>query len=345
MDVVSSEKADFLIGVNYFSGWWRDLPNKYVVKGVDWRTKYPERIALLGCYNDQPTMDHDIIAASDFGVQFFLMLWYPPEITVEPYVERLNLGIEQFLRSPENHRMRFAVEFCNHPPFMISDPDTWERHCEEWVKTMTHSSYLRIGGKAFFKIHSLRYWFNQCQGRLDLVQQRLSRLREIARSRGMALLIGGGVTALDLYDPTLSALIPTVDFLASYMDVPQGTADDGLAPYHALLSLAEKGWAHHLNMAMAPYMPYLPAGWAPRPWEDPRPSFSFPDRSEWVDALTRVKSALTRYPGLRVPDGTTVGQKMFNIYAWNEFAEGGIVAPSVGDGWMKLEGIREVFSQ
>ncbi len=34
---------------------------------------------------------------------------------------------------------------------------------------------------------------------------------------------------------------------------------------------------------------------------------------------------------------------MLLIYAWNEFAEGGIVAPTVGEGDTKLRGIREVF--
>lgn len=33
----------------------------------------------------------------------------------------------------------------------------------------------------------------------------------------------------------------------------------------------------------------------------------------------------------------------FTIYAWNEFDEGGIVAPKQGDQYMKLEGIKTVF--
>jgi hypothetical protein len=34
---------------------------------------------------------------------------------------------------------------------------------------------------------------------------------------------------------------------------------------------------------------------------------------------------------------------MLLIYAWNEFGEGGIVAPTRGDKQVKLEVIREVF--
>jgi hypothetical protein len=34
---------------------------------------------------------------------------------------------------------------------------------------------------------------------------------------------------------------------------------------------------------------------------------------------------------------------MVLVYAWNEFGEGGFVAPTHGEGFMKLECIREVF--
>jgi hypothetical protein len=45
--------------------------------------------------------------------------------------------------------------------------------------------------------------------------------------------------------------------------------------------------------------------------------------------------------GIPLPDGSC--QKAFTIYCWNEFGEGGMVAPTRGDGYMKLECIREVF--
>jgi hypothetical protein len=46
--------------------------------------------------------------------------------------------------------------------------------------------------------------------------------------------------------------------------------------------------------------------------------------------------------GIPLPGGGR--QKAFTIYAWNEFGEGGIVAPTRGEGLMKLEAIREVFA-
>ena len=42
---------DTLVGVNYFAGWWKELPNKWhgqgwSVKDPDWRPKHPNRVPL-----------------------------------------------------------------------------------------------------------------------------------------------------------------------------------------------------------------------------------------------------------------------------------------------------------
>jgi len=75
---------DILVGVDYFAGWWKELPNKWhglgwTIGQPDWRPEFPERLPTLGQYNEQATMDREIIAASDHGVDFFAILWYYPK--------------------------------------------------------------------------------------------------------------------------------------------------------------------------------------------------------------------------------------------------------------------------
>jgi len=61
----------------------------------------------------------------------------------------------------------------------------------------------------------------------------------------------------------------------------------------------------------------------------------------WTATLKQLKADLAKgVYGFPLPDGV---QPAFTIYAWNEFGEGGILAPTRGDGYMKLEGIRAVF--
>ena len=104
-------QPDVLVGVNYFAGWWEPTPNKWQgPDGVDWRAKYPDRVPLLGEYNLQATMDREIAAAADYGVDFFQILWYAADSEVRD-TEHINVAVEQFMNSPHSppHEVRGGV--------------------------------------------------------------------------------------------------------------------------------------------------------------------------------------------------------------------------------------------
>jgi hypothetical protein len=339
-----------LVGVHYFAGWWKPLPNKYIHRGTDWRQDYPGRVPLLGLYNDQPTMDKEIVTAARFGVDFFQILWYPvddmrrrcadEQREPPPHAEKLNEGLRLFLRSPENHRIRFTIEYVNHAPFAIVDDASWENTCRTWCAAMRHPSYLKVGGRPVFKVHGLHAFRLQNPDAPTQVGHRIRTLRNIAQQAGLPNpLIGAGASPLGV--PLPEALAP-FDFVTTYMEVPRLEQQAELYPYEKLLDVAEKGWKDYATHCSKPYIPYLPAGWDPRPWKDPRPSFQLPNHRQWQAALNSVKLTLEQHEtlGLPTPQGR---QKLFLIYAWNEFAEGGIIAPTHGDGTMKLQTIKEVF--
>lgn len=48
------------------------------------------------------------------------------------------------------------------------------------------------------------------------------------------------------------------------------------------------------------------------------------------------------FPDASSPSGF---QPAFEIYAWNEFGEGGILAPTKGDGYMKVETLAKVLGR
>jgi hypothetical protein len=98
-----AKRKDVLVGVNYFPGWWRPLPNKWHnAQGQDWRPRFPDRIPLLGEYNDQQTMNREIKAAAAGGMDFFSILWYynPPGHEREPHVAMTEAGLTNFIASP-----------------------------------------------------------------------------------------------------------------------------------------------------------------------------------------------------------------------------------------------------
>ncbi len=281
-----------LIGIYYFAGWWKELPNKYTPFGKDWRTDYPGRIPVLGQYNDQPTMDKEIVAAAEHGVDFFQILWYPVEDSLrrlkaegrsaEPHVERVNEGLRLFLKSSENRKLRFTVEYVNHNPFGIRDDAGWEKACRMWCEVMQHPSYLRVGGRPVFKIHGLHAFRLQNQEDPAKIARRVQTLRDIARETGLPNpLIGAGASPLGI--PPADALEP-FDYVTTYMEIPHLEKRETLYPYEDLLSLAQKGWKDYALRCAKPYIPYVPAGWDPRPWRDARPSFELPTHQQWKDA-------------------------------------------------------------
>ncbi len=55
------------------------------------------------------------------------------------------------------------------------------------------------------------------------------------------------------------------------------------------------------------------------------------------------KAALAKHTSLGLPKKDGTMQKAFTIYAWNEFGEDGILAPTKGAVTMMLESINNVF--
>jgi hypothetical protein len=343
-ELVRKEK-DVLVGVNYFPGWWKPLPNKWQDRrGEDWRLRFPERVPLLGEYNDQDTMNREIKAAAGAGVDFFSILWYynPPGHERESNVALTESGLTNFMASPEAEHLRFIIEFVNHPPFEVATDADWDHCVQAWLKGLWHPSYLRVGGRLVFKVHGGDFFLQQNGRDPARARARLEALRQAVRQAGLGeMLIGGGVGAAERIGPG-HPVAKVFDFTATYMDVPnlKQAAED--YPYETLAQVAREAWQIHATDAL-PYVPHLAAGWCPRPWADPRPCFKFPTRAEWEAELRDMKSGLASAANLGLPLPGGGRQPIFTIYAWNEFGEGGIVAPTHGEQTMKLDAIRAVF--
>jgi len=331
-----------LIGVYYFSGWWPDSPNKYETAGKDWRPDWPGRKALLGEFVDQVTVDREIDAASQYGVSFFQFLWYRNLAgTVDGKDDHLNDGLRCFLASPNNTKMKFTIEFCNHPKFGITDQAEWEKECHLWAGWMKHPSCLHVGGKAVFKIHGLHFFIKDCGGAKQAADF-ITTFRRIAREDGAGeLLVSAGIGPTEMLDTESAA---PFDFFTTYMEVPNPPVRAEPYPYPDLTKPLETALTLGLRSGKM-YVPYIPAGWDPRPWHDPRPSFEMPTKEQWTAVLTRTKNALDDNDALGAPLPNGGRQKMLMIYAWNEFGEGGIIAPTQGKQYQMLEGIREVFAK
>lgn len=347
---IKNTSESILVGAEYFNGWWKESPNKWEWDGVDWRPEYPDRIPLLGEYNSQETMDKEIKAAAEYGIDFFSILYYyggnigdvPSE---KKALEYLNDGIEYFMNSPNSGMMKFMIELVNHPPYAVITDKDWDLCMDVFIEAMKHPSYLKIDGKAVLKIHGGDQFYLDLGQDVNRCSKVLRNLRERAQSEGVGelLITVGAYGNGSIKDSHPFVKIGEIDGIMQYMQVPDLLRQATDYPYEELTDEAQKvrnvRKFDNLN-----YVPYFPAGWNPRPWKgEQRATFEFPDKEQWKKGLEVLKEDLLRYPNLGFPkkDGTT--QKAFTIYAWNEYGEGGFIAPTVGDQYMKLEVIKEVF--
>jgi len=347
---------DTLVGVNYFAGWWKELPNKWHGQGwninqPDWRPKFPGRVPLLGEYNTQATMDLEIEAASSHGVDFFAILYYFPQPGARQakHAPMLNRGLETFLASPNADKMKFCIEYCNAPDFSARNEKEWSDCVKVWVAAMKHPSYLRVDGRLVFKVHGISQFLKTHNHDYKLCRKRLDALRNAVRGAGLGeMIIGVGVAG---QTPPLGRGWPPAelfDFTATYMCVPDIKTQETEYPYATLAQQARTTLKNRVADPI-PWMPYLAAGWNPRPWTYPKAPphyqrfFKFPTGKEFTDELKAMKEALEKHPSLGLPKRDGTRRKIFTIYAWNEFGEGGIVAPTKGRGTMMLDSIKHVF--
>ena len=350
--IQAQEEKKIWVGCEYFNGWWEQSPSKWEHQfnaegqGRDWRAQYPERIPLLGEFNSQETMDKEIKIGAEHGIDFFSILYYyGSNVTTREIedVSYLNAGLDYFMNSPNAEMMKFMVELCNHPPFAIITDQDWDKCMDVCIKAMKHTSYLRVDGRAVLKIHGGDQFYLDLDSDINKCSDVINRLRNKAKSEGIELLVTVGAYGDEKIDDShYFNTIGQIEGTMQYMDpteLPQKETD---YPYE-LLSARAQEMRDARDGDVLPYVPYFPAGWNPRPWGDPRAAFSFPTKKQWKSSLKKLKNDLEKSSnlGFSKKDGTV--QKAFTIYAWNEFGEGGIVAPTVSDQYMKLEVIKDVF--
>ena len=158
----------------------------------------------------------------------------------------------------------------------------------------------------------------------------------------MEVIIGSGILAAD-HIADDNPISKVFDFTCTYMDMPDLERKEDDYAYELLGEHCRMARRVHSKDAI-PYMPYMPAGWSPRPWPDTRACFALPERKEWRKELELMKEDLLTMPNLGLPLPNGEIQPAFNCYAWNEFGEGGIVAPTHITEYMKLEELQKVFS-
>lgn len=317
-----------LVGAYFFDGWsgrsrsagdpgepWaRDAPTHLTRRLVD---EFPEREPVWGWRDDSPAaMERQIDLAADHGVAFFAFCWYWHD-DGQPLNEQAvredpkHTSLELFLKAKNNRRMRFCLLVANHGGYQIKGSGNWQRAGEFWMPLFTHRQHLTVGGRPLVII------FNSTGGDRD----GFAAIQQTARRAGLP-----GLAIAGCGEPPADAGYTHRTHYNVVPGYPDGAAG------HAYADLTAANRAQWRGSPAQPCLPIVTAGWDKRPWEGPAglgqpPGCYFPDRTpeQFAQCVRAAAEWMDQHPE------QTTAERIVLVYAWNEFGEGGYIAPTKGD--------------
>jgi hypothetical protein len=105
-------------------------------------------------------------------------------------------------------------------------------------------------------------------------------------------------------------------------------------------------WDRFAAKNVRPYIPLITTGWDPRPWQDAANAAS--TRPYWLYYPDRTPADVRRFIDAAVrwldehPQQTT-RERIVMLYAWNEYGEGGYLAPTRGDANAYLDAVAQAL--
>jgi hypothetical protein len=316
-------KRQATVGAYYFDGWagksvrWPDDPAWTALDPPTHLTKrmidrFADRRPIWGWREDSlEIMERQIDLAADHGIAFFAFCWYwnkdPAKIAQDPK----HTGLKLFLKARNNRRLKFCLLVANHAGYLFQGADEWRTAAEGWLPYFKHPQHMTVDGKPLVII------FNPG----NASQEGLAQVQAAARQAGLS---GVAIAGCGGGDANIGFTHAT-----HYNIVPGYAAASEAHKYAELIEAHQRAWRGSRDQ---PYMPALSVGWDKRPWEGERglgqkPGWYFPDRTpeQFAAALESAIQWMDRHP-----DQTTA-ERIVLLYAWNEFGEGGYLAPTKGD--------------
>ena len=326
------------VGAYYFDGWagkhrladkeeWaRNAPTHLSKRMLD---EFPDREPLWGWRDDSlEIMQRQIDLAADHGLAFFAFCWYWHDTQKAVDDDEKHTGMNLFVKAPNNGRMRFCLLVANHAGFVIDGAENWRKAAQFWMPYLKHPQHLTVGGKPLVIIFDAR---GGEKNGLDAVQDEARK----AGLPGVAIAACGPGGAEIGYTHT-----------TRYNIVPGYTGGGEEHKFQEIVEAHERAWAGRPEQ---PCIPCLIGGWDCRPWEGPagdlfggsgkKPGWFFPDRTpeQFAAHVTRAIEWMEKHPE------QATAERLAVIYAWNEFGEGGYIAPTKGDPEAKyLKALRAV---
>jgi hypothetical protein len=286
----------------------------------------------------QAQMDAEIEQAVSAGIGYWAFVAYADD-------NPMSLGLKTYLQSATKKKPGFAL---------IADLASWrgstiyEPVLKRYVKLMGESSYQRtpqgrpIFFQAFVSEESLNSRFGGRAGFAKVV----SAFREASVAAGIGdpyiVLMDGNVARAKGFIADLG-----MDAVSAYAvsDIHARAAD-----YKLLAQRASRFWSQAQDAGL-PVVPIVMTGWDrrprvlnPMPWENYDKATQSLDRYYKQPSPAELTAHLSDAIRFAALSDSAAAQAVL-VYAWNEFDEGGWLAPTAGGGNARLNAVRAAVQQ
>ena len=359
---------------------WHEYPkgNEWFHKGFnewefvkDAKLRVPgQKVPLRPLYGfldgkDPADVAKEIDLASNAGIDVFLFdwYWYGGEMTMQESLE------QGFLRAPNRMKMKFCLMWCYHdrvdsfrddpraPKRMLMKlprtPEDFLNNIRYAKKFFHEPNHWMRDGKPFFSIYSAPR-FVQDMGGPEKTRQLLDEARKIAIADGLAGIYFQGMNP---WSEKAAKLLSDAGFdcIGSYnlATCPAAVAceKDGTFTfdYSEMLPWHQKCWKEYSTGATVPYIPAVTAGRdvtmrcrneEPFPWRTVRYPYGYICLGNTPDKFQSLLESAKKHV-----EADPKAPRAILIYGWNEYTEGGYIAPNNFDADGFLRAVAAVFGR
>lgn len=328
------------VGVYYFPGWhsksnyWNDL--KGLPESRSPNVPWPDRVPLLGYYaeEDIKVAEQHIEWASQYGVSFFAYDWYWGGQSTY-----LNHAIDNFLKAPNNSKLKFSLLWANHSdvPRSLKEFDDMVAY---WLKHyLAHPRYYRINEKPVVFVFSGSQLEINAKKFGWTVNALFKRADEMARGFGLSGIYFVATTNARPSDELENQLLGQGFSAYSGWNYVVSKDKSQVADYQSMVeTYIDLYNAVRLTKGVLPYVIPASPGWDSRPWHG-------------ASAVVRNDSTPAKFGQMlrgakQLIDSNKTGvPNIVMIEAWNEFGEGAYIEPTKKWGFEYLDAINNVFGK
>ena len=344
MATVPRAQADdsVLIGALRWDNWTAQSTELKVVEQPEWKNRVPffaqrgedGRLAIAGDLEN--VLSAEVAYAYSAGIDYFVFGFYPETTAWGRNTSEsvsLNRALETYLQLPDRRGVRFAISL--NQSFPQQDVDDISKSIGSFV---SNKDYVRTpSGVAPIFVFS-KGW-SGVYGSDEAAKQVVQRIKDtVYKQSGVKLLF-----ILEYPDPAAAAEQARksgMDMTTAYATFAPG--QPGAHAFKDCVANSSAYWQRSTK-ANFPFIPNVTLGWDPRPRDSIRLGEGKDAQVKtWCgaahkeDVSTLVRSAMQ----LAATGGASAQFRSVLVYAWNEFTEGGWLAPTWTDGLANLEAFR-----